>query len=124
MPRCPVSPSRRDLLRAGALGAAGLALPQLLPPQETHATEARPAADACILLFLWGSPSQYETFDPKPDAPAGVRGEFGAVPTRTPGALFGEYVPLLAQCSDRFAVVRTCTQSSTHHQSAAYEALT
>jgi uncharacterized protein (DUF1501 family) len=115
-------PSRRDLLRVGALG---LALPQLLRLRAARAAaDRRPAADACILLFLWGSPSQFETFDPKPDAPAGVRGEFGVVQTRTPGVVFGEHVPFLAACSDRFAVVRTCTQSSTHHQSAAYEALT
>src|SRR5262249_53876499 len=85
---------------------------------------ARPAADACILLFLWGAPSQFETFDPKPDAPDGVRGEFGVRPTRLPGLLFGEHIPLLAARNDRFSVIRTCAQSSTHHQSAAYEALT
>ena len=117
-------PSRRDLLRAGALGAAGLALPQLLRARATDSTAPRPRADACILLFLWGAPSQFETFDPKPEAPAGIRGEFGVRRTRLPGVLFGEHVPLLAARNDRFALVRTCAQSSTHHQSAAYEALT
>jgi uncharacterized protein (DUF1501 family) len=117
-------PSRRDLLRAGALGAAGLTLSQLLRLRETHAAEGRRAADACILVFLWGAPSQFETYDPKPDAPDGVRGEFGVRRTRLPGVLFGEHVPLLAGRNDRFALIRTCAQSSTHHQSAAYEALT
>ena len=117
-------PSRRDLLRAGALGAAGLALPRLLRARAAAAAAPRPSADACILLFLWGAPSQFETFDPKPEAPAGIRGEFGVRRTWLPGVLFGEHVPLLAARNDRFALVRTCAQSSTHHQSAAYEALT
>jgi Protein of unknown function (DUF1501) len=118
-------PSRRDLLRAGVLGGLGLTLPNLLRLQNAHAASGgRPPADACILVFLWGAPSQFETFDPKPNAPDGIRGEFGVVRTRTPGALFGEHIPLLAERTDRFTVVRTCTQSSTHHQSAAYEALT
>jgi hypothetical protein len=118
-------PSRRDLLRAGALGLAGLTLPGLFRLQQVHAAaDRRPSADACILLFLWGAPSQFETFDPKPDAPAGIRGEFGVTQTHLPGVLFGEHVPLLAQRTRLFSVVRTCAQTSTHHQSAAYEALT
>jgi uncharacterized protein (DUF1501 family) len=122
MPHLPPL-SRRELLRAGALGAAGLALPELLRLQAGHAAE-RPTADACVLVFLWGAPSQFETFDPKPEAPDGIRGEFGTRRTLLPGVIFGEHVPLLAQRNDRFSVIRTCAQSSTHHQSAAYEALT
>ncbi len=113
-------PSRRDLLRAGSLGAA-LSLPALL---RGAGSGPRPTADNCILVFLWGSISQLESFDPKPDAPDGIRGEFGAIRTRLPGVLFGEHVPLLAARNDQFATVRTCAQSCTHHQSAAYEALT
>ncbi len=120
MPQPSYPLSRRDLLRVGALGV-GLSLPQLLRLQ---AAQPRPAADACILVFLWGAPSQFETFDPKPDAPAEVRGEFGVRRTRLPGVIFGEHVPLLAERNDRFSIIRTCAQSSTHHQSAAYEALT
>jgi uncharacterized protein (DUF1501 family) len=124
MARLTRSPSRRDLLRAGTLGAAGLALPQLLHLQDAHAAGVPPSADACILLFLWGAPSQFETFDPRPEAPEGIRGEFGVRHTRLPGVLFGEHLPLLAARNDRFTVLRTCAQTSTHHQSAAYEALT
>src|SRR5262249_47138233 len=109
--------SRRDLLvRAGVLGAS-LTLPRLLAARSRD--PGGPAADACILVFLWGAPSQFETFDPKPDAPDGIRGEFGTVRTRLPGILLGEHIPLLAARNDRFAVIRTCAQSSTHHQSAA-----
>jgi uncharacterized protein (DUF1501 family) len=116
--------SRRDLLRAGALGTAGLALPQLFQLQAAHAAAGQPVADSCILVFLWGAPSQFESYDPKPDAPDGIRGTFGVRGTRLPGVLFSEHLPLLADRNDRFSVIRTCAQSSTHHQSAAYEALT
>jgi hypothetical protein len=88
------------------------------------ASGGKAAVDACILVFLWGAPSQYETFDPKPNAPDGIRGEFGVIPTTLPGVCFSEHVPQLAQRTDKFALVRTCAQTSTHHQSAAYEALT
>src|SRR5579864_6279177 len=117
-------PSRRDLLRAGALGTAGLALPQLLQAKETRDKTSRPLADSCILIFCWGAPSQFETFDPKPDAPDGIRGEFGVCSTRLPGVIFGEHIPMLAERNHRFSLIRTCAQTSTHHQSAAYEALT
>ncbi len=124
MSRQAAMPSRRAVLRAGALATLGLTLPHLLRIQETRASEDRSTADACILLFLWGAPSQFETYDPKPDAPDGIRGEFGVRRTRLPGILFGEHIPLLAERNDRFSILRTCAQSSTHHQSAAYEALT
>src|SRR6516162_7792951 len=120
----PANPSRRELLRIGVLGAAGLALPDLLRWRQAGAAGKRPPADSCILVFCWGAPSQFETFDPKPEAPDGIRGEFGVRRTRLPGVIFGEYLPLLAARNDRFALIRTCAQSSTHHQSAAYEALT
>src|SRR5262249_19595303 len=87
-------------------------------------TRSRSSADACILIFCWGSPSQFETFDPKPEAPVGIRGEFGVRRTSVPGTIMSEHLPLLAQRAHRYAIVRTCTQSSTHHQSAGYEALT
>jgi hypothetical protein len=84
MSNLPLSLSRRHLLRVGAFGVAGLSLSRLLRLQEAHAAEMHPAADACILVFLWGAPSQFETFDPKPEAPDGIRGEFGVRRTRLP----------------------------------------
>src|SRR5262245_21265648 len=118
----PAMPSRRDLLRVGALGAAGLTLPDLLRHRAIAGEVG--SADACILVFCWGAPSQYETFDPKPEAPDGIRGEFGTIRTRLPGVLFGEHIPLLAQRNEQYTIIRTCAQTSTHHQSATYEALT
>ena len=66
-------------------------------------------AKACILLYLYGSPSQLETFDPKPDAPAEVRGELGAIRSRLPGADVGELLPHTAGVMDRVTVVRSLT---------------
>ena len=105
----PARLSRRALLHAGSFGVAGLTLSSLLRAREVNAAESRPSADACILVFLWGSPSQYETFDPKPDAPDGIRGEFGVRQTRIPGVIFGEHVPYLAQRNDQFTLIRTAT---------------
>ena len=78
--------SRRDLLRVGGLGLAGASLPQILQWQAAAASEgvARPRsfgkAKGIILIHLYGSPSQLETVDPKPDAPVEIRGEFGCIP--------------------------------------------
>src|SRR5438132_884115 len=90
--------SRRDLLCAGALGGLGLTLPGLFRLQAAGASaRPKPTADACILLFLWGAPSQFETLDPKPEAPAGIRGEFGVIRSSVAGTIVGEHIPLLAQ---------------------------
>jgi hypothetical protein len=97
--------SRRDFLRTGSLGAAGLSL---------AGVQAAPTKDVnCILLFLVGGPSQLETFDLKPDAPSHVRGPFRPVRTNVPGVDLCEHLPLMATMADRFAVLR-----SVHHTSA------
>ena len=80
-------PSRRGLLRAGVLGAAGLSLSQLLRV-EARAAEAGKSPNrrsSVIILWMRGGPAQHETWDPKPDAPAEYRGEFGAIRTAVPG---------------------------------------
>jgi uncharacterized protein (DUF1501 family) len=117
--------SRRELLRAGGLGWLGLSLPQLFRlEQASAASSASAEADACILVYLWGAPSQFEILDPKPEAPAEVRGEFGICQTHEPGIVLGEHVPELAKRKQLYTIVRTCQQSSTSHQPGAYEALT
>ena len=103
--------SRRDFIRVGALSFFGLALPDFLRlRQAAAATGAR--ADACILLWLGGGPSQLDTFDPKPDAPDEIRGEFKPIPTNVPGIRLGEHLPLTAQVMDKVALVRSLTSSS------------
>src|SRR5205807_542406 len=82
------------------LGLAGLSLPALLA--RPAAAAPRPRTRAVIQLFLWGGPSQHETFDLKPNAPDGVRGEFRPVATRTPGVRITEHLPRLAALSDRY----------------------
>jgi uncharacterized protein (DUF1501 family) len=95
-------PSRRGFLKAGAAAAAGLAW------AGGAFADRRVAGDKRLIwLNLVGGPSQLDTFDPKPDAPAEVRGPFGTIPTRTPGVRFSELLPNLAALSDCFALVRT-----------------
>jgi hypothetical protein len=107
--------ARREFLQAGALGALGLGLDTWLRAAEAGAAmkAAAPAsfgkAKACILLYLYGSPSQLETFDVKPDAPAGIRGELGTIPTALPGFRIGELLPRTAQIINRTTVVRSMT---------------
>src|SRR5207253_2980241 len=70
---------------------------------------------AVILLWLWGGPSQLDTFDPKPNAPLEYRGPFATIPTRIPGVRFGELFAQLAGLTDKLAVIRTLTTQSTDH---------
>src|SRR5437868_5047333 len=83
-----------DLFRLEADAAAGV-----------RPRKAR--AKAVVFIFQSGGPSQHETWDPKPDAPAEIRGAYGTTATRLPGVRFCEYLPRLAARADRFAVVRT-----------------
>jgi hypothetical protein len=113
---------RREFLRAGSLGLAGLALPQLLQARTEGAKRGQ--AKACILLFMWGGPAHQDTWDPKPDAPAEYRGEFKNIATRTPGLHICEHLPFLAQRTDRLAVIRSMTHGDVDHTSATHPLLT
>src|SRR6187200_1295260 len=64
-------------------------------------------AKSVVFIFQSGGPSQHETFDPKPDAPDGIRGEYGTVQTRLPGVRFCEHLPQLSARADKFSIVRT-----------------
>src|SRR2546421_2339511 len=100
--------SRRSFLRVGGLTALGLSLPGFLRLQ-ARAAEAKKADRKninCILLWMQGGPSHHDTFDPKPDAPAEIRGEFGTIPTTLPGVRFADVVPMLAKQTDKLAVIR------------------
>ena len=97
--------TRRDFLRVGGvgLGACGLSLGGL---NALRAAESR-SDRSVILLLLVGGPSQLETFDPKPDAPAEIRGPFGSIATSCPGIRVSEHLPRLASRMDRVALVRS-----------------
>src|SRR5262245_43305006 len=117
--------SRREFLRIGGLGTFGLGLSDFLAGQTPEAASTsgvlgpRAAhfgqAKACILLFLYGSPPQHETFDPKPDAPAEVRGEIGCIPTSVPGLRVCELLPRTARIMDQVTVVRSMTHPYPEH---------
>jgi hypothetical protein len=105
--------TRRDMLVAGGLGLCGLGLADFL--RLTQARASQPVArsfgkaKACILLFLYGSPSQVETIDMKPDAPAEVRGEFRPIRSRLPGLDVCELLPHAARIMDKVTVLRSLT---------------
>jgi hypothetical protein len=115
--------SRRALLQAAGPGLLGLSLPRLLAAEERAKRDEnrRPArAKSVIFLFLFGGPSQLETFDLKPNSPRETRGPFRPIPCRTPGLLISEHLPGLAAVSDKFCVVRDLSHSFNDHSGAAH----
>jgi hypothetical protein len=107
--------SRRRWLQLGGVGALGLTLPRLLRAD----TPARPVR-SCVLLLLHGGPSQLDTFDMKPTAPAEVRGEFRPVSTSVPGVQIVEHLPRLARQVHRFSIVRSMAHTAINHNTATY----
>ena len=105
--------TRRDFVRVGAVG--GLSLAGFL--RRADAGEARVAkAKSAIFVFLQGGPPHLDTFDPKPDAPVEIRGEFKPIPTAVPGLQFCEHLPKLAKCADKFAVLRGVSHTLAGHE--------
>jgi Protein of unknown function (DUF1501) len=118
--------SRRQMLRT-SLGLAGLSLPEFLLRRQACAAAAGDGfgrARSCIVFFCWGGVSQLETWDPKPDAPAEIRGSYQAIASATPGIHLGEYMPLLARQTERLAIVRSVHHAEAGHRNAAYWNLT
>ena len=111
-------PSRRTALKAGFLGLGGLTLPDFLKLKAA----AGPARNdkAVILLWLDGGPSQLETYDPKPDAPAEFRGPFGVVKTRLPGVVVSDKLPHHARHADKLALIRSLHHGTGDHFAAAH----
>lgn len=106
------SVSRRELLTVGGLSLLGLGLPDFLASRVAHANqEVRlpgfGRAESVILVYLQGSPSHIDLWDPKPDAPAEIRGEFSPIPTSAPGMFLGEVLPRLAAEARHFSLVRS-----------------
>ncbi|MBI3416950.1 MAG: DUF1501 domain-containing protein [Verrucomicrobia bacterium] len=120
--------SRREWLRVGGLGCLGLSLPGLWQPSvraaQTAAASSFGKAKSCILLFMTGGQPQHETFDPKPDAPLEIRGEFGSIPTKVPGLHLSELLPHTAQVTDRLAIIRSMTTDNNSHATSGYWMLT
>lgn len=104
---CDTTLSRRGWLRIGGLALGGLALPDLL-----RASTAKPAGKGApikgvIMVLLPGGPTHLDTFDPKPEAPAEIRGEFHGIATNVPGMDVCEHLPRLARLADKFTLVRS-----------------
>lgn len=112
--------SRRELLQAGGAGLFGLSLPGLLAAEQrsSHFTNGR--AKSVLFLFLFGGPSQLETFDMKPDAPTKLRGPFTPIASRTPELRMCELLSRSAKISDQFSVIRSMTHPHNDHNACHY----
>lgn len=112
--------SRREVMRIGGLGALSLSLPELLFHESQAAGKGAGSATSgrakrILLLYLQGAASQFETWDPKPDAPEEIRGKWGAVSTSLPGVAICEQLPKLARMTDRLALVRSMSHKHNNH---------
>ncbi len=110
--------NRRTAIQAGAVGLLGLGMEHLAPLREVAAGGAnsrRSSAKSVIYIFLSGGLAQHESFDPKPDAPDGIRGEFGSIATKSVGVRITEHLPLLAARSEKWALVRSLTHGTNAH---------
>lgn len=103
--------SRRDLLRVGAVGVAGT----LLPDAAAEVPPLHASARSVIVLWMAGGVTHLDSFDPKPAAPAEVRGSLGAIPTTIPGVRFGEAMPAMARQTDKIALIRNFVAESDDH---------
>ncbi len=122
--------TRREIMRLGGLSALGLSLPTLLE----NRAQARPAsqgptasfgkAKSCIVLFLMGGPPQQSTWDPKPNAPREIRGDFGPIATAVPGTHICELLPRMARWTDKLAILRAVSTGDNAHSSSGYYMMT
>jgi uncharacterized protein (DUF1501 family) len=111
--------SRRSFLKIGSLGLAGLTLPDLLRLRAAEAAAGKEVADTAVIqLWCGGGPTQFETYDPKPNAPAEYRGALKPIHTKVPGIDICEVFPRQAQVADKFAIVRSCAHKESGHGSA------
>lgn len=116
--------SRREVLRVGGLATLGLSLADLLRVPGLRAAgttdSIAPKAKSCIVLFLMGGPPQHSTWDPKPNAPAEVRGEFGPIATTVPGMSIGELLPRTATLAEHLCLIRSMRTGDNAHSSSGY----
>ncbi len=128
-PQHPIGVTRRELLQVGYSGLLGIGLSSLLGGRAAAASQVSPARPArrprsVILVFLTGAPSHLDMFDPKPDAPAEIRGEFQSVATHVPELRVCEHLPRLAARANKYAVVRSLSHRDNNHLVATHHLLT
>jgi uncharacterized protein (DUF1501 family) len=111
--------TRRDFLHAGSLAGLGLALPAFLARKAAGAVKGKDVN--CIMLMLVGGPSQIDTWDPKPKAPAEVRGPFKPIRTSVPGMQVSEIFPRMAKHADKFALIRSVYHTATAVHDTGYQ---
>ncbi len=107
--------TRRDALKVGALGAVGLGLADYLRAGDAGAVKTDQSRSA-IVIWLGGGPPHLDSFDMKPSAPAEIRGEFSPVATNVPGIQICEHLPRLAQCADKYAILRGVSHTLAGHE--------
>lgn len=114
--------SRRRLLQVGGAGLLGLSLDRVWAAEEARDAAYNPRAKArsVIFMFLFGGPSQLETFDMKPDAPSSIRGPFVPIDSRTPGLRICEHLARTAAVSDKMCVIRSMTHPWNDHSTAGH----
>ena len=110
--------SRRTVIQAGSVGLLGRGMNHVAALRAADGKRTTPtsgSAKSVIFVFLSGGLTQHDSFDPKPDAPAGIRGEFNPIPTRTPGTQICEHLPMLAARSDKWSLIRSLTTPYNEH---------
>jgi len=110
-------PDRRGFVKAGVLGAAGLGLADLLRGEARASSSPSGRLPSAIILWMRGGPSHIDMWDPKPDAPAEFKGEFGVRPTRVPGITLSDMLPLSGRIMDRWSIVRSLHHTDAGHSS-------
>jgi len=107
--------NRRTMMQAGGIGLLGLGMNHVRGLQALSAAPQPVSAKSVIYIFLSGGLTQHDSFDPKPDAPDNIRGEFSPIQTATSGVSICEHLPRLASISDRWALVRSLTHPYNEH---------
>ena len=125
--------SSREFLRVGGAGLLGLSLGDIFRLQAASVTDT-PAnkngwgqAKSVIMIFLQGGPSHIDIWDPKPDAPSNIRGEFKPIKTKIPGTHIGEHMPMMANTLDKVTLIRSMSYTPNglfNHTAAIYHMLT
>src|ERR1700733_3567681 len=129
-------PTRRELLRAGSIGMLGLNLANFFGWQKAQGASITnklagsrgfESAKSVIMVFLQGGPSHIDIWDPKPDAPANIRGEFKPIPTKIPGTHISETMPMMANALSKATLIRSMSYTPNglfNHTAAIYQMLT
>jgi hypothetical protein len=127
--------TRRELLTVGSMGLTGFGLQQFFALEKAQAANAPRLAGmkgfgqakSVLLIFLQGGPSHLDIWDPKPDAPSNIRGEFKPIPTKVPGIQLSETMPMLAEAIDKCTLIRSMSYTPEglfNHTAAIYQMLT